>query len=1230
MSEREIFVKAQEIPNDAERRAYLGQACGGDVDLRRRIEELLSEHEQLGSFLEAPAFVVGESASSEDKLQASVAERPAAGAAGEQTQQAGDTGQGEVVLAGRYKLLQLLGEGGMGAVWMAQQTEPIKRVVAVKLIKAGMDSKQVLARFEAERQALAIMDHPNIAKVHDAGTTSDGRPFFVMELVKGVPITRYCDEHHLTPRQRLELFVPVCHAVQHAHQKGVIHRDLKPSNVLIGLVDGRPVPKVIDFGVAKAASQPLTERTLVTGLGTIVGTLEYMSPEQAELNNQDIDTRSDIYALGVLLYELLTGTTPLSRERLKQAAFTEMLRIIREEDPPRPSTRLSDSKDSLPGISAQRHTEPAKLTKLVRGELDWIVMKALEKDRRRRYETANGFAMDVQRYLADEAVQACPPSTAYRLRKFVRRNKVALATTAAVAVTLVLATVISIWQAIRATQAQAQAEVSRRHVIATLGYAGDAVRRMLTRVAEEDLAETPQGEGLRRKLHKDALEFNERFLADHGHDPDLKLEVAKTYLRMADTLGTKNAAAEKAARSGVAQLEALVAATPDNRALSAELVYAHIRLAYAAEKRGTSEWEQDIRKAVALADKLMAEEPDNRLFRHRRAECYFVLGHSLVYHRRQEAEAILRKAYDHAQADGVAYFVGRSSLGLADICSATDRLEEAERYLRTAADILPKSAENPRNGRRSEAEARNRLARVLAKLGRIEESDSQRSLALEIFAGLARDYPESTYHPESISMFGSEHGASLAARGRRDQAIVVYRQALQADVRVVSRKPLEPKHHNDLRSHFQQLDALLTQAGRTTDRAQIASEITSTYKALLAERPGDAVLRDEVERFEFQRRRARVEHGSSEEREQVAKEEIARLEKSDKTDAPARQELAFYWAALGDIRKDLNKHDLALTHYARAIELQPDSAGFLEKRGRLLDRLGQWDKAVLDYSRVIELEPKNALAWNMRGHAQVRMGAPDKALADLNQAITLEPARATHWVSRGNVHHALQQYDKAFQDYTTGIKLNKGNVSSWVWRSRAMIHARLHQWEDALADCNKGLERDPKYVPLLLERANCQVALKRYQAAGNDYQSAFEAAPKDRDAQNALARFLANCPDVKLRDPKRAVDLASSLVKLEPKQRAYWNTLGIARYRAEEWQPAIDTLQNSMKLGGGGNASDWFVLAMAHQKIGRKEPARQWYDRAVAWMEKNAKDNEELRRFRSEAEQVLEVKKKES
>src|SRR6188768_3204275 len=385
INEKSIFNIVRRIDSRELRTEYLQQACGGNSVAHQRVADLLQVHDQEQSFLEAPAVA----------LQATT-DQPPPERPGTQI--------------GPYKLLQQIGEGGMGVVYMAEQTEPIARRVALKIIKPGMDTRQVIARFEAERQALAMMDHVNIARVLDAGTTEAGRPYFVMELVHGVPITRYCDDNRLTPRQRLELFVPVCQAIQHAHQKGIIHRDIKPSNVMVTLYDGKPVPKVIDFGVAKATEQKLTERTLFTQYGTMVGTLEYMSPEQAEMSALGVDTRSDIYSLGVLLYELLTGSTPLTHKRMKQAGLTEKLRMIKEDEPRRPSSRLSDSGEALASISAQRKTEPARLTKLVRGELDWIVMKCLEKDRNRRYETAKDFAADVERYLEDEPVQACPPT----------------------------------------------------------------------------------------------------------------------------------------------------------------------------------------------------------------------------------------------------------------------------------------------------------------------------------------------------------------------------------------------------------------------------------------------------------------------------------------------------------------------------------------------------------------------------------------------------------------------------------------------------------------------------------------------------------------------------------------------------------------------------------------------------------------------------------------------------
>jgi serine/threonine-protein kinase len=374
---RELFVAAVGKADPELRDAFLNEASDGDEGLLREVRLLLEAHQDAGRFLESPAAAPTITADS----------RPLA------------EGPGTVI--GPYKLMEQIGEGGMGVVYVAEQQKPVRRKVALKIIKPGMDTKQVIARFEAERQALAVMDHPNIAKVHDGGTTDSGRPYFVMELVRGVPITEYCDDQKLTIRERLELFVLVCRAVQHAHQKGIIHRDLKPSNILITLHDGVPVPKVIDFGVAKATGQALTDKTVYTAFAQLIGTPLYMSQEQVELSGLDVDTRSDIYSLGVLLYELLTGTTPFDAETLRNAAFDEMRRIIREQEPQSPSTRLSSLGGKRTTVSSSRKADARQLDRTVRGELDWIVMKALEKDRRRRYETANDFASDVMRHLTD-------------------------------------------------------------------------------------------------------------------------------------------------------------------------------------------------------------------------------------------------------------------------------------------------------------------------------------------------------------------------------------------------------------------------------------------------------------------------------------------------------------------------------------------------------------------------------------------------------------------------------------------------------------------------------------------------------------------------------------------------------------------------------------------------------------------------------------------------------------
>ncbi len=393
---REIFADALELRDSAERDLYLAQACGQDARLRQMVESLLKAHQQAGAFMQ-PRRVPR----AEDLIR---------------------EGPGTVI--GRYKLLQQIGEGGFGLVFMAEQLEPVQRMVALKIIKAGMDTREVIARFEAERQALAMMDHPNIARVLDAGATESGRPYFVMELVRGISVTEYCDQRHLSTQDRLHLFVQICHGVEHAHQKGIIHRDLKPANILITTIDGEPMPKIIDFGVVKAIGQRLTTKTLFTRFEEFIGTPAYMSPEQAEFSGVDVDTRSDIYALGVLLYELLTGRTPFDQETLRRAGLDEMRRMIRETEPARPSTVLHGLGGTHREIAERRHADPNALARQLEGDLDWIVMKCLEKDRARRYATAHTLALDVQRHLNHEPVAAGPPSKLYRTRKFVRRHRV--------------------------------------------------------------------------------------------------------------------------------------------------------------------------------------------------------------------------------------------------------------------------------------------------------------------------------------------------------------------------------------------------------------------------------------------------------------------------------------------------------------------------------------------------------------------------------------------------------------------------------------------------------------------------------------------------------------------------------------------------------------------------------------------------------------------------------------
>ena len=492
---KRIFHEAVSLAGE-ERAGFLAEACADDAAVRSEVEELLEAHDVVDEPLTASVVGASERAREIEGVGATI---------------------------GRYKLLQRIGEGGFGVVYMAEQEEPIRRRVALKIIKLGMDTRQVVARFEAERQALALMDHPNIAKVLDAGATDTGRPYFVMELVKGVSITGYCDANNLSTSERLRLFVEVCHAVQHAHQKGVIHRDIKPTNVMVTLHDGTPVPKVIDFGVAKAMHQRLTEKTLFTAYGQFIGTPAYMSPEQAEMSGLDIDTRSDVYSLGALLYELLTGTTPFDSQSLRRAAYVEIQRMLKEVEPPRPSTRLTTLGEPLEAIARHRKTDPGSLARLIRGDLDWIVMKALEKDRTRRYGSASDLSADIARHFGHEPVMARPPSRSYRLRKFVTKHRGPVAAAAVVGTTIVVLGSLSMWLGWSAQRAAERMQATA--VVASAAAAADPLVKALLVLEVADRPDTPGLLSVAREAANFALPMavlrgHERTLTGAAFSPD--------------------------------------------------------------------------------------------------------------------------------------------------------------------------------------------------------------------------------------------------------------------------------------------------------------------------------------------------------------------------------------------------------------------------------------------------------------------------------------------------------------------------------------------------------------------------------------------------------------------------------------------------------------------------------------------------------------------------------------
>jgi serine/threonine protein kinase len=692
-----------------------------------------------------------------------------------------------------YEILELLGCGGMGVVYRAWQ-QGLNRPVALKVIKPGMDSRQVIARFDVERKALALMDHANIATVVDAGTTDSGHPYFVMELVQGVPITEYCDRNRLTPLERLELFIPVCQAIQHAHQKGIIHRDVKPSNVLVTRSDGTAVPKVIDFGVAKAIDRRLTETTMFTQYDMIIGTFQYMSPEQAEMGTPDVDTRSDIYSLGVVLYELLTGSTPLEQAKLRGAACEQILRRIREEDPPRPSTRLSETKDQLATIAARRKTEPARLAKLVRGELDWIVMKALEKDRSRRYETANGLARDIQRYLDGDPVEAGPPSAAYRLMKLARRHRGALATAGTFALLLLLATAVSTYLAIKA----ARAERGARGAEAQAGRDRDAA--LAASRAEAEMRRRAEGAEKAARLEADKAQTVNRFLTE-----DLLVQAEPE---------------NNAAESRVTLREVLdrAAAKVGERFGEQPEVEAAVRRTIAETYHGLGAWGESERhwRTVREIERRRAGTESAAIW-----EAEAQIGHMLRHlGRYREALDLLPRA-----ADGLRRVLGPDHH---ETLNAVDSLAQTYKVAGRLADAVPLYEDNLRRLKDkfgpdhvSTLTSMNNLANAYSLSGRL--ADAVPLLEETVNQLKAKFEPD---HPYTLH---ATHNLAVTYRrvGRHADALRLFEDTLRR------RQARLPPDHPDTLISMSNLAVEYRQVGRLTDALPLFEEALKRSKARL-------------------------------------------------------------------------------------------------------------------------------------------------------------------------------------------------------------------------------------------------------------------------------------------------------------------------------------------------------------------------------------------------------------
>jgi serine/threonine protein kinase/tetratricopeptide (TPR) repeat protein len=1166
LSLESIFFTALEMGGVEDRDAFLNEACGGDKRLRRQVERMLAAQPRAGGFLESPAV----------KIDRCVELPPHAEAPG--------------TIIGRYKLVEEIAEGGMGIVYLAEQQQPVRRKVALKIVKPGMDTREVIRRFEAERQALAMMDHPNIAKVFDAGETESGRSYFVMELVRGIPLTEYCDRHELPVRERLELFVPVCQAVHHAHQKGIIHRDIKPSNAMVALYDGRAVPKVIDFGIAKALDVPLTERTLFTHFGQMVGTPLYMSPEQAEAGDLDIDTRSDVYSLGVMLYELLTGSTPFDGERVKKSGYDEIRRMIREDEPQSPSTRVNTlAADADTKVFAWRKSDPARLSGLLRGDLDCIVMKALEKDRRLRYGTAADFAHDIEHYLADEPIEARSPGLGARLAKWGRRHRKPLTGVG----------LIALGAALAAAYFAVTMLISTDEGTVKLDFpSAEAAKSVAISVDGNEIRIEKPGEPIKLHAGRHQIRIRQGDVEIVTRDFDVLSHGSQIlHVSMPDPLAAK-ATSPPERHDPVREL--IDSAQHHANIGNYEKAIAEFSDAIRLDSSDAGAWE--LRAQAQLMNKQMDDyrKGCREMLQHFSARndlshgaCYAVcrscsfapdavLAWPAMLALADRANRLRPDFHDYVKVRGLALY-------------RAGRWKEAAAALAEGHRLFERRLENDKSPflRLGDAENCLYMAMVARQLGKDEEARKWFAAALA----------------EKEIAFSEQRAGKVAFYW------CVLAPIELAEAETAAQLGISDAEHRLIRARC------LTACGNY-------DEAIGVLRELLHEQPTSAALRDELARALGAKGDSLIDVrtgwlGHKLEDALASYAEAAQW-KPQAADYRRRKVDTLFQQL--DVRMRRGDFGGAWQDGEEAVRTCPDDflADVMRGTARLCAPHPDYVAIIADFSRAGQraAEPSAAEVRSQHLPGMIWPSFDFDAWCDAGQVCLL----------KRDAKAAIAFYDKAFR-----LDPQQGRI--YFYRGDA--YRQQGDFKRAIAELDKAVSR--RYPIGAAEesaayycRALCRSSLRQSQDALNDLRAGEQIGDRGALSMRMLAWCLATTPDPAVRDAHRAVDVASRAVAAlsgtmwNMRIRCGgnpWTALGVAQYRGGQWQEAISALDHSLLSAPvQGDPCGWLFLAMAHKQLGHSLAATEWFGKASQWRNANKVEDEELDRLFAEASGVLRMK----